>query len=535
MIENSELEERHVIPRWLPINVAIESGMFARPGLVRSSQERERRRQETESNLLAQFRANREAWRRGHELSDAEELVSMSTVVGIIDQDVAASAEQIISSIDSLPRLRMLAERVLARALPVITKPRASLSSDLRSEIRIRKTLLEINPRDALLVCELALCYANLGQVEQSEKHIRRAIALAPNSRYVIRSSARFFCHSDRPDEALWLIRRTPRHQTDPWLKAAELAVSGLIGAKINDWRTARNLADNDSLSLLDRSELASEIATLEFKSGSRKAALRKLQLAISDPTENATAQLEFLHRKENSLAHDTILPDISKSMEALALSNFWSGDLSKSFDACEEWQKIEPFSIRPAIFGSFLSTSKSNSLERGLQIAKSGLLSNPRNSMLLNNLAVLCAYLGDIAEAKSYAVRARAAEDDKSVVANRATEGLLLFREGDIEGGIQSYNESIELAVKEKRVDLLLRAYAFFAREMCRVEPTLRSEFRGEFERVNLSLRRRNIKMPRDVEIICDEFLSDASERHEPRLQWPRFREELLDGSIDQ
>ena len=535
MIENGDLEERHVIPRWLPIGLAIESGMFARPGLTKISLIREKARGESEQALTEKFESILEDWRKSGEEADAEELLATSIVANKVDDaEVHRAASKISSSDTVASEVKQFALRILSGVGISPLMRAVELDADLHMEIRKRKILLDLNPRDALLLAETALCHANLGQVNKSEKLLRQAMALAPNSRYVLRSAARFFCHSDRPDEALWIIRRTPRHQTDPWLKAAELAVAGMIGEGVVDWRKSRALVENEALSLRDRSELASEIATLEFQAGARRAGIKKLQIAVKDPTENATAQVEFLGRKTGGFTREELLPDISKSMEAKAVSCYWTGNLVDAFDACEQWQKLEPFSIRPAIFGSFLSSSQSSSLDRGLNLALAGLRSNPHNATLLNNVAVLYAYKGNLDLARQFAAQARSGSDDKSLVANRATEGLILFREGNLDDAIQAYEQAIEMAVKEKRIDLLLRAYAFYAREMCRADPALSPGFQNEFEKLEAELKRRKISLPRDVSIIRNELKPSDAEAQVPQLRLPQFREELIDRVLE-
>jgi hypothetical protein len=49
---------------------------------------------------------------------------------------------------------------------------------------------------------------------------------LAPNHRFALRSAARFFLHVGKPDDAQTILRRSEATRRDPWLMAAEIAVS---------------------------------------------------------------------------------------------------------------------------------------------------------------------------------------------------------------------------------------------------------------------------------------------------------------------
>ncbi len=505
--------------------------MLSRPGATRKLPERVRLHAESQAAIERQIKEYMAEWKRDGNEADAEELVAASVFLKEFDAEIRAAAKTVAVSVNSPTALRSIALQILDGKLS--NQDSTIESEDSRVAIKQRKQLIKLNPRDALLRAEMALLYANLGQLAKSEALLRQALAIAPHSRYVIRSAARFFCHVDRPDEALWIIRRTPRHLTDPWLRAAELAVSSVAENGISDWRRAKALSEDDSLSFLDRSELASEIATLELHAGSRRSAIKKLQLAVIDPSENAVAQIEFLTRKSVLMDRGEVSPDVTKSMEARAYRSYWLDDISDAFSACEEWQALEPFSTRPAIFGSFLSTSQLTNLDRCLNMAKGALIGNPNNAALLNNLAVLCAYTGDLDGARQYAARSRVCEDDKNSVANKATEGLIYFREGNTDSGISTYNVAMELATKERRVDLLLRAYAFFAREMCLLNPVLKVGIKAEFDRVEETLKKRGASMPKDVKSMKEEFNITGAEILDEQLKLIGFRSELLEGVL--
>lgn len=512
MIENGELDKRHVLPRWLTIAKARDQGMFARPGLTPASQERDLSRTENSKWLLDAFERCVHSWNRTSELSEAEDLLAVGFLASREeDASVQSAAFLIATHSESGLTMREFAQSILDGTVRDAANGNHEQTANTSERIRRRKSLLRLNPRDALLLTETALLYTTLGQVEQSNSLLNQALALFPHSRYVLRSAARFYCHIENPQRALDVIQKSPRHQTDPWLKSAELAIASLCGAPIRNWRQSKRLVEDHSLATFDRSELAAELATLDFETGGRRAGMKNVYLAVGDPTENAAAQIEFLAERTKDFSREEVLPDISNTTEARALSAYWRGELRAALDACEDWQEMEPFSARPAIFGSFLSTARFNDPVRGIRMAERGLASNANDMTLLNNLAVLNAYRGSISVAEKYAERARLASDQHGEIANVATKGLIFFRQGKISEGIREYERSMELAVQARRVDLYVRAFAFLGREMARVDRRVASYFADELAKADLQLRKRNQRLPREVALMQSEFLSDA------------------------
>lgn len=535
MIENSNLERRHTLPRWLSIVSAIDTGLFARPGKIRAEADREKLQIAHRVSLEAEFDRCESEWSRNRAESDAEELISVAVVARReAHESVIAAANTVASSDSCGPAVTELAKAIASGELDRSGQPTAMEAIDLREQIRRRKRLLDINPRDALLLTEIALCHANLGQLHTSERLLRRALAFSPDSRFVLRSVARFLCHDERPDEALSLLRKSPRLNIDPWLKSAELAIAGMIGQPLRGWRKSRELAEDAALLPRDRSELFTEIATFEFSAGGRKAGLRQIRSAAEDPTENATAQVEFLAGKTEYFSMEDFCPDLSFAMEAQAYNSYRKDELKTAFEACEAWHRLEPFSVRPAIFGSFLSTARPNSIDRGIALAKSGLTSNPNNANLLNNLAVLMAYKGDTESAHNFSLQARSSSEDRNDIANIATKGLIHFRKGEIDSGRVAYETAIEMAVGERHVEMAIRAYAFFARELSRIDPSMKADFRKEFSIIDRKLSKNSKKFPRDVALIVTEFSECDSENKENRIDFRPFIEIHLDEFFD-
>ena len=109
----------------------------------------------------------------------------------------------------------------------------ASFRSGPRRSLRTRR--LRVAPRDALSVLEIARLQSLIGQIHSAERYVERAVKLAPNDRYVLRSAARFWAHRSKSDteyatRALEVIWASDAVRFDPWVQAAEVSVANICG-----------------------------------------------------------------------------------------------------------------------------------------------------------------------------------------------------------------------------------------------------------------------------------------------------------------
>lgn len=529
MIQDNELSERHVLPRWTSISAAKAAGELARPHKSKPSIVRLESQKRSKQVLAEELEKRKRSWKESINVSDAEELVATAIVAGATsDPEVIRAAEKIISDGGSGQAVLSFAESLLSSDTPTSVQEIFGEAAETYSAISRRKRLLELNPRDVMLLTETALLHANLGQPKSSERLLRRALALSKHSRYVLRSAARFYCHIGRPDKALDVLKTSGRVAVDPWLSAAEMAVSAVAESTNFKWRKAADLLKDESFSNLDRSELAAEVATLELAAGGRRRASKAVELCVKHPTENAIAQVEFLARK-GDFTSDVFNVDLSRSMEAAAQHSFAASDFSNALNACQDWQNIEPFSVRPAIFGTFMSTASTNNLERGLAIGQRGLIGNPSDGTLLNNMAVLNAYLGNTDRAWEFSNRSQLNRDMDREITGIATKGLIHFRQGQYKTATALYEEAILNAVSRKQYAMALRAYCFFAREMAFVDSSLAAQFSKEISEIVEKMSKANIVLTKDIEIIRDHLDSIRAEQPIAKLPFKPLEIELV------
>ena len=116
-----------------------------------------------------------------------------------------------------------------------------------------------------------------------------------------------------------------------------------------------------------------------------------------------------------------------------------------KALHEAQLWLVDQPFSSRPALLGSYIACSAVEKYDLAVAFAEQGLLSNPKDFILQNNLAFALASRGDIDEA-SRALRKIdvGGLDDGQRVVFDATVGLVLFRSGNLEAGRSCYRAAI-------------------------------------------------------------------------------------------
>jgi len=135
-------------------------------------------------------------------------------------------------------------------------------------------------------------------------------------------------------------------------------------------------------------------------------------------------------------------------SFEAMAWQMAELGNVKGAIESCRDWLSDEPFSAKPAIMGSYLGMVSGEAIEAALELAKDGLVANPGNELLLNNLAVAQAEMGRLEEAARTLARVRRTGLAKNVaVTVRVTEGLLRTKGGDWSGGRILYEEAVAMA----------------------------------------------------------------------------------------
>lgn len=318
----------------------------------------------------------------------------------------------------------------------------------VRAKIRALKRSLRSDPRAGLLWSELARRYAALGQKHKAAEAMDIALALAPRNRLLLRSAARLNLHLDKPDQAHRLLSSASTTQSDPWLLAAEIAMAPLAGRRSLLIRHGRRIVDSGQFRPHALSELKSALATEAFAAGSDRAARRLFRSSLDEPTENAVAQAAWAARRGSRVeVGEQLLEDIEDSYEARAQVLAEEGDSHGAIFNAWKWFRSESFASNPAIFGSH-EAALARHYDEAARFAELGLIANPYEFLLRNNLAFALASAGQVeaaAEQLDLVEASTLSEEHQQVLT--ATRGLIAFRQGNVALGRQLYKKTIDAA----------------------------------------------------------------------------------------
>lgn len=218
-------------------------------------------------------------------------------------------------------------------------------------------------------------------------------------------------------------------------------------------------------------SELGLALATNEMEHGNSKLAKRLIDRSLVDPTENAVAQVTWLETTTNSDFDVSGVADtLPDAWEARTFELFEKKEWMKSCEEAMRWLCDQPFSSRPAVHGSYVAATFLEDYELALRFSELGYRANSTDVIVANNYAVALAETGRVDEAAkvlSDALRGNSAAWRWTL---RATEGLLLYRQGNIEAGRRAYGEARSWFSGKNDERTALLAAVYQAREEARI-----------------------------------------------------------------
>ena len=449
---------RNVIPRWRTFAATVELGELGTPP------RKGRRENEAPRELTRRLRN----WRPSDAPVYAADLLSSSLVAGQ-HEEVREAARELLKNEDPKALFQHLAARRVLSGRPPLRgsgthAPASQGNRDIiRSQIVFERKLLRYAPDNPIAWTELAHAYTAVGEGDKAERCLQAACQLAPHNRFVLRSATRFWIHDKDPERSLWLLRRSSRIRSDPWLLAAELATSTVCSRVSKEAKRAERLLGSEKESTIHFSELAAALGVIEFEHGHTRRARNLFLRALQRPTENAVAQAVWFNRQAGNTKLENLIQEhlaAPRGYEALAWIRFRQGVWDQAVQALEDWLDDEPFASRPAIDASYLATLAMEDHSRAESIAMRGLQANPKDHRLENNLAVAQLHMNRVEEAARIIARLRAAADDpRGTATMHATRGLLAFRQGHPERGAQFYLEAADEAAGNQLKDVETQA----------------------------------------------------------------------------
>jgi len=235
--------------------------------------------------------------------------------------------------------------------------------------------------------------------------------------------------------------------------------------------KAGRKIALKGDFSPHHLSELSSEIATIEYRNGDIRSATKLFRKSLKEPTENVVAQAGWASRQEKAFSFDGSIPPVKlHSSEAMAWDDYRNSNWEKSGEHSQQWFMDQPFSVRPALLGSSVYGIALENFQAGIEMCEKSFRCNPKDAMLINNLAYNLAMNNEAERARRYFDRIPGDIEEKSwweTVVYVATRGLIKIRSGRVEEGIADYNHSIELAIENRDPDRVIVATSHLASEL--------------------------------------------------------------------
>ena len=389
-------------------------------------------------------------WKNNQTIGHASDLVGIALAEGQL-HEVTDAIEFLL---DDNEKAAPLAKQLANHAKHVLegkqqTPPLLFNQNEFRNQVRTIRQLLHEEPNNPIQWVDLARAYANLGQYKQSSHCMDIAINLAPNNRFILRSASRLWIHTGQKDKAYHILIRSNRTPHDPWLLSAEIAV-GMVAEKNPRFvKAAKKTLTSRKYLPVHISELASSVATIEWKYGAERIAKKFFRQSLNKPTENSIAQAVWISGRHKLLDLEDNQIQRADAHEAKARDFFFKEMWIQAVEECKRWQQVEPFSTRPARIGAYISSVILEDFSKAHTITKAALIANPNDPALLNSSAYALINLRYYDSAKEKLSKISNFESIQYQVYKNATTGLLYYRKGKIDEGKSKYNEAYSLAKK--------------------------------------------------------------------------------------
>lgn len=440
-----ETTGRKMIPRWRGLQLTPSMELIS----VKAAKSKIARPGEVSEQVLFEWQTNPTPW-------SALDLVAMALVEGrSVESDRAAAfLKSVMNQLTPGARHLVISYETTEagprapNALPSAPEVKWRHIAELKAEIRAY-------PRNAILYVDLARAHVSLGQIASAKRAFAIALALAPESRYVIRCAVRFFVFEGELDRAWHVLRRIPRD--DPWLSACKVSVADLSERPQDSLRSLRSLIDEGAPGQI--TELAAAVATVELQSGANKLAKKLFRRGAEKPSDNTVAQLRWAHETAG-IPFDQNLLKTALSFEARTGQAIEEQDWHSATHHASIWLGDEPFSTRAASLGAFIAAEMLQDFVRAEGIASRGLIVHPHDVILLNNRAYSRACIGNISGAIEDVKNARnmnLSETDE--ICLLATEGCIKYRSGDPLSGAELYKTAIEKGISSDGKEYSQRA----------------------------------------------------------------------------
>ncbi|MCD4705093.1 hypothetical protein K8R66_03375 [bacterium] len=398
-------------------------------------------------------------WKQNKTIWHAGDLISAAYINNLLeDINVMDASKYILSNKNKCPDLLLvLANSIINPKESTDDTTTKELVNTVKAEqlfqyIKLFKKNLIKYPYNPIINAEISRLYSILGIKKKALFHMKIALHLAPENRFILRAAARLFAHFDEIGHEIGyihsIIKKSYLVKKDPWITSTEIALSTIRNKTSKFIRTGLNMIDSNNFPSFNITELASSIGTLEFFNGNRRKTKKLLHKALLDPNDNSLAQVEWINNKDSLFEVNPENYAINNKYEAQALDNFYNNNMEKAYSYCEKWFYDLPFSKRPIMLGSHIANTFLKKPNLAIKLLEFGKTSHSNDPQILNNLSYSYALLNNLPEAENYInqIKTKTDIDITLKICMIATQGLINFRHKDYEKGRELYMKAIDL-----------------------------------------------------------------------------------------
>jgi tetratricopeptide (TPR) repeat protein len=422
----------------------------------------------------AAFRDLIQIWRRDRGAADAVDIMDAGIAAGSRQLAVEGAKRVLAFGHAMQPRVVEQANAILfsrVRHLAVSSAPSGEQNvNGLREKIARIKVILRESPRNPLGHVEMARLYSRLAQFDKADHHIKSALILAPDDRFVLRVATRFYTMIGESVDALRALWKSDATKYDPWLMSAELAAA--MASRRSTQFAHKGAKRLKAAAMIDRghSELAAGwVSKLHSEGASTKQTLKDVARVLRNPTENALAQSVWLTDHLGRKFVDTF-PQAQFAVDAhearsLALSE--AGEYEAAEAATKAWFLDQPFQARASIELSHLYFVHLRRYSEALSAAEAGLVIHSDDWLLINLATISSIKIGHAEKTANYIRKLESLTDnDERRSFLSAAHGMRYFERGDLAVAVKKYFEAAAFARKSKKADLLVTAYVFMVEQ---------------------------------------------------------------------
>jgi len=218
-------------------------------------------------------------------------------------------------------------------------------------------------------------------------------------------------------------------------------------------------------------------------------------------------------------------LPDESLNAPLAFEAQAWDavslGDFNKAVQLSRRWLQDEPFTSRPALFGSLVASYALGDYPSAALLARSALTANPSDPSVIAQILYSEASAGRTQVAEALLPRLEEAINGDTAAHSRmewdilvnADRGLIAFRKGDVLKGRQLYAIAMNQAVSRGLSQIGASALMNYVREEVLTGAPLAADYQQQLER---ALQFYPTGM-RDIAARFVERIKDAAQQGQP------------------